>query len=225
MPIVTGVRDSIEIIVHRSVQEEKEEVARGRDVIALFGIDINSSRHELQSERATAISKEGRWAGQLDLVVDDTKYFLVLKDDLAEAIDRFYKIQNGIGSFDEVVQKIEKINLMPPSFQTQLIDAVKAFNDAINKLITFVEEALSEKYPELSQEQKDLLGKIKQGSIDTEHYFPLIDKSPLLLSEKKSTIYKSLTSIYALYKKLFMPLNEQLQEQLRMLVREKVHGV
>ena len=225
MPIVTRVRDSIEIIVRRSVQEEKEEVARGRDVIALFGVDINSPRHELQSERATAISKEGRWAGQLDLVVDDTKYFLVLKDDLAEAIDRFYKIQNGIGSFDEVVQKIEKINLMPPSFQTQLIDAVKAFNDAINKLITFVEEALSEKYPELSQEQKDLLGKIKQGSIDTEHYFPLIDKSPLLLSEKKSTIYKSLTSIYALYKKLFMPLNEQLQEQLRMLVREKVHGV
>ncbi len=221
MSRIVGVKDSIEIIACRPVQEEKKVLAKFRNAISGLGLDVNFQNHKLQEERAQAISKEGRWAGELELVIDDTKYFLVLTDDLAEAVDRLYQIQNGISLPEETAQMIERVNLMPPEFESRLIDTVKTFNEAIINLGLFCEKVLLESYPNLNEQQSNLLKKIKEGSVNASDYFALFDQSKLVPGEKYREVLKALREVYALRPKLLKPLFVELETELGKVVKEK----
>lgn len=221
MSRVTGVRDSIEIVARRPVQEEEKELKESRDAISGLGLDVNFQNHKLQRERAQAISKEGRWAGELELVTDDTKYFLVLTDDLAEGVNNLYQIQNRISSPEEIAQIVEKINLMPSEFKSRLIDTVKMFNEAIVNLGLFCEKVLLKSYPNLSAKQSDLLKKIKQGDLGYRVYFELFDCSKLVPGEKYREVLKALRDVYDLRPKLLRPLFAELETELGKIVKEK----
>lgn len=221
MSRIIGVGNSVEIIAHRLVKEEEDEQNKHKDAISGLGLDINFQQHKLQTERVGEIAREGRWCGELELVIDNTKYFLVLTDDLAEGVDKLCQIPNRISSPEEIEQIVEKVNLMPPEFKSRLIDTVKMFNEAIVNLGLFCEKVLLESYPNLNAKQSDLLKKIKRGDLGYRVYFELLDNSKLVPGEKYREVLKALIDVYNLRPKLLHPLFTELKTELGKIVKEK----